>query len=122
MITATASVAANSRNNLPTMPPINRNWNEDGDQRDAHGQHGEANFLCTSQRGLQRLHSGFDVARDVFQNDDGVVDDNPVATVSAIKDKLSMLNPQRYMIANVPISDNGYRDCRNQRRPSVAQE
>jgi len=32
---------------------------------------------------------------------------NPVATVSAISDRLSRLKPARYMIENVPISDTG---------------
>ena len=32
---------------------------------------------------------------------------NPVEIVSAIKDRLSMLNPSRYMTANVPMSEAG---------------
>ena len=48
--------------------------NEHRDQRQADRQHGEADFPRAAQRRLQPRHAGFEVARDVLQHDDGVVD------------------------------------------------
>ena len=48
---------------------------EDRDQREAHRQHGEADLARAVQRRLHARHAGFDVARDVLQHDDRVVDD-----------------------------------------------
>ena len=44
------------------------------DQRHAHRQHREADLAGSQQRGLQRRLSCIQVAGDVFQHDDGVVD------------------------------------------------
>ena len=45
------------------------------DQRDGQRDDGEADLLGAAQRRLQRLHAVFDIARDVLDHDDGVVDD-----------------------------------------------
>ena len=47
--------------------------NEDGDQRHADGEDGEADLLRALQRGGKGLHAGFEVARDVLHHHDGVV-------------------------------------------------
>ena len=48
--------------------------NEHGDQRDAHREHGEADLVGALERGFERRQASLDVAGDVFQHDDGVVD------------------------------------------------
>ena len=48
---------------------------EHRDQRQADGQHGEADLPRAEQCRLQPRHAGLDVARDVLQHHDGVVDD-----------------------------------------------
>ena len=48
--------------------------NEHRDQRDTHRKHGEADLVGALERGFQRRHPLFDIAGDVLQHDDGVVD------------------------------------------------
>ena len=48
--------------------------NEDGDQRNADGKNGEADFLRAFEGGGKRVHAVFEMARDVFHDHDGVVD------------------------------------------------
>src|SRR5215475_4730162 len=52
-----------------------KNGNENGDKRSAHGKNGEADFAGAFHRGGEGFHACFDVARDVFDDDDGVVHD-----------------------------------------------
>ena len=52
-----------------------QHWNEHGDQRQRDRQNGEADFLRALQRRIERLHAVLDVTHDVFEHDDGVVDD-----------------------------------------------
>ena len=49
--------------------------NEDGDQRCAHGEHREADLLGALHGGFIGLHALFEVAGDVLNDHDGVVDD-----------------------------------------------
>ncbi len=48
---------------------------EDGDQRDAHRHDGEADLAGAQQGGIEGEHASLDVAHDVFEHHDGVVDD-----------------------------------------------
>ena len=48
--------------------------NEHGDQRERDRDDGEADLARALQRSLERPHAVLDVADDVFQHDDGVVD------------------------------------------------
>ena len=50
---------------------------EHRDQADRDRDDGEADLLRADQRRLERLHAALDVAADVLQHDDGVVDDEP---------------------------------------------
>jgi len=52
-----------------------QNRNKNGDERGAHGKNGKADFAGALHGGGERFHAGFNVARDVFDNDDGVVHD-----------------------------------------------
>ena len=49
--------------------------NQHGDERNGERNNGESDLLGAFQRGLQRRFAFFDVAADVFDHDDGVVDD-----------------------------------------------
>src|SRR6266850_1466094 len=49
--------------------------NEHGNERDGKRNDGEADLFGTLQRGLQRRFALFDIAADIFDHDDGVVDD-----------------------------------------------
>ena len=57
--------------------------------------------------GLQRRLAGFDIARDVLDHDDRIIDDEAGEIVSAISVRLFRLKPARYMTAKVPTSDSG---------------
>ncbi len=48
---------------------------EDGHQRKGHGDDGETDLLCPVEGGLHAVLAHLQVADDVFQHDDGVVDD-----------------------------------------------
>ena len=50
-----------------------QNRDKDGDQGRAHGEHGKSNFFRAAIGSLDRGHALFNEARDVFENDDGVV-------------------------------------------------
>src|SRR6266849_9846895 len=49
--------------------------NEDSDERSAHGKNGEADLAGAFDGGFPGAHAGFDMAGDVFDDHDGVVDD-----------------------------------------------
>src|SRR5271165_4066023 len=55
------------------------NGNENSNQGSAHGEHGETNLAGTLHGGGKRLHAVLDMAGDVFDDDDGVVDDEASA-------------------------------------------
>src|SRR6267154_3385745 len=48
---------------------------KDGNERGAHGKDGEANLAGAFDGGFPRAPAGFDVAGDVLDDHDGVVDD-----------------------------------------------
>src|SRR5712692_8353540 len=52
-----------------------QNRDEDGDERSAHGEDGEADFAGAFHGGFKGLHAVFDVAGNVFDDHDGVVND-----------------------------------------------
>ena len=96
--------------------------NEDRNQRDAHREHGEADFVGALERGFQRRHPLFDVAGDVLQHDDGIVDHearrhrkrHQRQIVEAVADQVHRREGRDQRHRN--------RDHRHQRRAEVAQE
>ena len=70
----TVMVTANSRNTRPTMPPINSTGMNTAIKREGDRDDGEADFARTLERRLEWPHAVFDVADDVLQHDDRVVD------------------------------------------------
>ena len=66
---------ANSLNRRPTTPRHEQQRDEDGDQADGEGDDGEADLCGALVGGLQRGDALLDVADDVLDHDDGVVDD-----------------------------------------------
>ena len=75
MPTATLSVIANSRNRRPTMPPISRIGMNTATSEVLIEITVKPISRAPLHRGWRRLHSLFQVARDVFDDHDGVVDD-----------------------------------------------
>src|SRR4029077_7213099 len=88
--TAMVSVSANSRNMRPTRPVMNSSGMNTAisdtvseipvkpiwfARRPRERDHGEADFARTAQRGLERVFAVLDVADDVLDHDDGIVDD-----------------------------------------------
>jgi hypothetical protein len=61
----------------PYDPAHQEDWNEHRDQREAHREDGEADLAGAAQCRLAPRHPRFEVACDVFQDDDRVVDDEP---------------------------------------------
>ena len=71
----TLSVTANSRNNRPTISPIKSSGIKTAIREIGQRQNRKADLLGTLERGLQGRVAVLDVAHDVFDHDDGVVDD-----------------------------------------------
>jgi len=63
--------------------------NEHGDQRRAHGEDGEADLARAAQGSIERLHPVFEMTADVFDDHDGIVDDEAVEMVRAMSERLS---------------------------------
>ena len=104
---AAESEIANSRNNRPTMPPINRiGMNTAISERLI-----DTTVKPTSRAPISAASRGAipcSMWRETFSSTTiASSTTNPVATVSAISDRLLRLNPARYMTPNVPISDTG---------------
>ena len=59
----------------PDDPAHQQDRQEDGDQREAHGDDGEADLAGAQYGGLEARHAGLDMAGDVLQHHDGIVDD-----------------------------------------------
>src|SRR5438552_1608762 len=104
---AAESEIANSRNSRPTMPPINRiGMNTAISERLI-----DTTVKPTSRAPISAASRGAipcSMWRETFSSTTiASSTTNPVATVSAISDRLLRLNPARYMTPNVPISDTG---------------
>ena len=69
------TVMANSRKMRPTMPPISSSGMNTATSDKADRQDREADLAGALDCGLDRTESVLDVALDVLQHDDGVVDD-----------------------------------------------
>ena len=96
--------------------------NEYRDQGDADRQHGEADFLGSFQRGLER-RMPFSRWRLIFSiTTIASSTTKPVATVSAMSDKLSRLYPNRYMTPKVPTNETGTAMLGMNVAPEIAQE
>ena len=74
MTTATVTVTANSRNSTPDHAAHKQQRDEHGDQREGDRDDGEADLAGALQRRLERLLALLDVAHDVLDHDDGIVD------------------------------------------------
>ena len=56
-----------------------KQWNEDGDQREGQRNDGETDLPCPLQRRFHRIFAILDVSGDILDHDDGVVDDEACA-------------------------------------------
>ncbi len=59
----------------PDDPAHQQDRQEDRNEREAHGDDGEADLAGAQYGGLEAGHAGFDMAGDVLQHHDGIVDD-----------------------------------------------
>ena len=105
IITAADSVTANSRNSLPTCPPMNSNGMNtatsdrliDSTVKLTSRAPSSAAFCLSIPASMWRLvFSSTTIASSTTK---------PVATVSAIRLRLFRLKPSKYMTENVPSSD-----------------
>src|ERR1051326_1584554 len=74
MTMVTASVMANSWNSRPTTSPMKSSGISTGDREDGSEMKVKANRRRPRQAPRSGIHAGFDIARDVLDHDDGVVD------------------------------------------------
>ena len=72
---ATLRTTANSRKRRPTIPAMSKMGMNTATSESAHGNNGEADFAGAFHGRVIRSHARFDVAGDVFDDHDGVVDD-----------------------------------------------
>jgi len=101
--TATLIVNREFAEQAAAIPVMNRSGNENRDERDTQRHHRETNLLCAFERSFQGASPCFNIADDVFNHHDGVIDDKAGREwSSAINERLSRLNPARYMMPNVP--------------------
>ena len=71
---ATETVTANSRNTRPTTPPISSTGMNTAISENVMENDGEADFRAPFSAASLRPHARFDMADDVFQHHDGIVD------------------------------------------------
>ena len=81
--------------------------NENGDQRDGQRQDGEADLLGAFEGRLHRRIARLQVAGDVFNHDDGVVDDEAGGDGQGHEREVIEAVAERYITPNVPTSESG---------------
>ena len=64
---------------------------EYGDERQRQRQDGEADLVGAFERGLQGGLAAFDVAHNIFDHDDGIIDHKTCGDVSAMSERLFRL-------------------------------
>jgi hypothetical protein len=96
--------------------------NEHGDQRQRHRDDGETDFLGALEGGLHRLLARLDVAHDVLEHDDGVVDHEAHGERQRQQgDVVDRMAADIHAGKSADDRDR-QRDGRDQRRPEAAQE
>ena len=104
---ATESVSANSRKVRPTMPPISRMGRNTAISDRLIASTVKPTSLAPCRAACTRGMPS-STCRDMFSSTTMASSTTkPVATVSAISDRLSRLKPSRYIAPKVPISDSG---------------
>ena len=58
-------------------PTHEQHWNKDRCERQGHREDGEPNFICPHHCGLEYRSSRFDVADNIFEHDNRIVDYEP---------------------------------------------
>ena len=99
-----------------------QNGNEHGHEREAHRQHREADLLGAGQCGLEHRRAALDLAHDVLDHDDGVVDDKAGGDGQRHQRKVVDAVPDQ--IHDREGADQGDRhdDAGNDRRADVSEE
>nr|WP_237567274.1 hypothetical protein [Burkholderia pseudomallei] len=92
------------------------------DERQADRQHREADLARAVERGLQPRRAVLDVARDVLEHDDRVVDDEARRDDERHQRQVVQREAEQIHRAERADDRDRHRDARNQRRAPVAQE
>ena len=106
----------------PDDPAEEDQRREHGDQRQADRQHGEADLVRALDRRLEARHALFEVARDVLEHDDRVVDHE--AGRDGQRHQRQVVEAEAEQIHHAERADDRsrHRDARNRRRPHAPQE
>ena len=96
--------------------------NKDRDERDADGEDGEADFLGALERGANGAMPASRWRVTFSMTTMASSTTKPVEMVSAIRERLSMLYPQRYMIAQGAEQRNRNGDAGDEGGAAIAQE
>ena len=103
----TASVIANSRNSRPTTSPMKRSGISTAISDTVSETMVKPICARALERGLERRLAGFDVARNVLDHHDGVVDDEARRDGQRHQREIVEAEASRYMAAKVPTSESG---------------
>ena len=104
---ASDSVSANSRNSRPTMPPISRIGRNTATSEMLIDNTVKPTSRAPSNAACMR-DLPFSICREMFSSTTiASSTTKPVATISAISDRLSIEKPSRYIAPNVPMIEIG---------------
>ena len=122
MATATLKTTANSRNNRPTMPPISRI----GIKTATSEVLMERTVNPISSRAFQRRlvwrHAGFEIARDVLDHHDGIVNDETGDDGERHQRQIVDRIAEQIHHAESAHQRDRHGDCGNNRGANVSQE
>ncbi len=96
--------------------------NEHRHQRDADRQDGEADFARALESGVERLHPLFDMAVDVLQHHDRVIDHETDGDGQRHQRQIVQAETRDIHQPRRTDEGQGHRNARDNRRPDVAQE
>jgi len=102
-----AIVTAKLAEDAPDDSTHQQHGDEHRDQGEGDGDDGEAYFRRSLERRLERAHAAFDVADDVLQHDDGVVDHEANRQRQCQQRHIVDGEIQRIHDAQVPIKETG---------------
>ena len=120
--TATERVTANSRNRRPSIPPMKRTGTNTAISEMTDRHHGESHLARAADGGFKPSHSAFDVARNVLEHDDRVVDDESGGDDQRHQRKIIQAEAQEIHHAKGGDDRHCRDNRRNERRASIPQK
>ena len=119
---ATDRVTANSRNSRPTMPPISKIGMNTAISDRLIETTVNPHLRRAAQGRFDPRHAFFDIALDILQHDDGVVDDEAGRHRQCHQRQVVQAIAQQIHRAERADDRDRHRDRRDDRRPQIAQE